>query len=153
LPVDQIQYELELSINTGEPEILIKCLGFDLYKQFSTALSGTPDQKWLDLRDGKDYQVNSLSYRWRGFANANKQSIIANYVWFIFTLNSEYYQSGFRKAETENSNLVNPRQRQCNVYNEMVNWLAELHHFITNNISDYPNYNPEKINKINIFNI
>ena len=155
LPLDQITAELNTYIDTYEPELLIKCLGYDLYKQLTAGLANTyPEQKWLDLRDGCEYLVGSITYNWRGLINANKESLIANYVWYQFVCNSDFYQSGFRKVNTDSSMLVNPRPKQVKVYNQMVDWLYELEVFISNNLDDYTNYLPEvSLNKINVFNI
>jgi hypothetical protein len=35
---------------------LVNLLGYTLYLEFENALSGTPTQEWIDLRDGKTYQ-------------------------------------------------------------------------------------------------
>lgn len=154
LPVDEISADLTSYINTYEPEILTKILGYELYDNFITALAGTPGTEWTNLRDGCEYEVGSLTYKWRGFINTKKESIIANYVWYNYVCNSDYYQSGFRKSNTENSILVNPRPKQVKVYNQMVDWVNELNEFITNNLSSYANYLPEmSFSKINTFNI
>lgn len=154
LPVDEVSAELTLYINTYEPEILTKILGYDLYDAFVTALSGTPGTEWTNLRDGCEYDIGSVTYKWRGLINTNKESLIANYVWYNFVCNSDFYNAGIRKLNTENSIPVNPRPKQVKIYNQMVNWINEMNQFITNNLTSYPNYLPETyINKINVFNI
>jgi hypothetical protein len=153
LSTDNLAVKLQQKINTCEPEILIKCLGFDMYRQFIAALAGTPEQKWLDLRDGKEFAIDGIYYNWRGLLNTEKESLIAYYVYYQFIKSPEYYQSGLRQSNTENSIVVNPRPKQCDVYNKMVDWIEEMDLFIYTNIADYTTYNPTKINKINAFNI
>lgn len=154
LPVDQLTGQLNNYILRFEPEILTKILGYDLKKQFVEALAGTPDQKWIDLRDGKDYQIDGIYYNWRGFLNTKKESIIANYVWFEFVTSENTYVSGagIKQIVTENSQFANPRVIQLYNYNKMIDWIDEMKKFIEKNISDYTNYNPEFLLKINQFN-
>lgn len=153
LPVDQVATELTQYINSYEPEILIYILGYDLYKQYIAGIgAGSPQAKWTALRDGKEYEISGTYYKWRGFLNANKESLIANYVWYQFT-KSDYWQTGFRKLNTENAELINPRNQQAKVYNQMVDWIKEMDTFIINNSADYPTYSPTIIKKVNIFNI
>jgi len=154
LPIDQVSAELTTYINTYEPELMTKILGYELYDNFLAALAGTPGTEWTNLRDGCEYDIGSITYKWRGFVNTNKESIIANYVWYQFVCNSDFYQSGFRKVNTDSSILVNPRPKQVKVYNQMVDWIYELEVFISNNLTSYANYLPEvSLNKINAFNI
>lgn len=153
LAVDEYGPALNTFIATYEPEILRKSLGIGLYKDYLLGIAEvTPLAKWTDLRDGKEYVVNGVDYKWRGLVNATKESFIANYVWYKF-VTSDYYQSGIRKQKSENSELINPRPQQARIYNQMLNWIAEMDHFINANIADYPNYLPETIKKVNIFNI
>lgn len=158
LPIDEIRNELTGNILRLEPEILDKSLGYDLKKSFMDGLAQvSPAQKWLDLRDGTDYQIGGIYYNWMGFANVRKQSIIANYVFCDYLVNGAWFNSAFgiRQINSENSVPVNHRGKQMQVYNEMIDWIASLDKFITNaNLLDettYPNYDPETIKKLFFF--
>lgn len=158
LPTDQIAAELTSYIDRFEPEILTKILGYDLKKAFVDALAGTPDQKWIDLRDGKEYQQDSVYRKWRGFKNTTKESLIANYVFYQYTIYGSEFNStfGLKQVNSENSTFADYRRKQARVYNQMVDWISELDDFIqySNSITEtYPNYEPEVIRKVNIFNI
>lgn len=159
LPVDEIQTEIDGYIARFEREILIKTLGFDLYYNFIAALSGTPDQKWLDLRDGKIYVQDGVNKRWRGLINDEKESLIAYYVYYQFLKSNNQYASGngVKLVNSENSVNQSPIQKQKDAYNRMVDLISEMDDFIqySNSIDSttYPNYEPEVIRKVNIFNI
>lgn len=68
-----------------ETEILVELLGYDLYKSFVAGIAEIiPAQKWLDLRDGKDYQVTNkngqLVYiKWGGIREMLKYFVYAEY--------------------------------------------------------------------------
>jgi len=155
LPIDDISAKLTNYIVRLEPEILTKVLGYDLKKLFVDALAGVPEQKYIDLNEGKDYQVDGIWYNWRGLKNTSKESLIAYYVWYKFVTTDNTYVSGagIKQALTENSQFTNPRFIQVQNYNKMVDFIAEMDKFINANLSDYPTYKPELIGKINIFNI
>lgn len=57
-------------IDTYENEFLKKALGYDLWKAFSDGIagSGSPDQRWLDLLEGKEFTYQSRTDKWVGFA-------------------------------------------------------------------------------------
>lgn len=159
IALPEMSSKITAYINKYEPEILEKILGYDLKKAFTDALAGTPDQKWEDLRDGIEYQYDGIYYNWPGFINSEKISLIANYVFYKFTCSGFYSitSSGIWLNNSENSKHMDLRNYQVSIYNDMVDMIAKLNHFIlVKNEEDdttYPNYYPETINKINIFNI
>jgi hypothetical protein len=160
LPTDQIGAELTSYIERFEPEILTKILGYDLYKQLTAGLANTyPEQKWLDLRDGCDYEQDEVYYHWRGLTNSTFESIIANYVFYYYTIYGSQFNSvfGLKQVLGENSTQADYRHKQMRVYNQMVDWISEMSDFIewSNSVDSetYPNYNPSVIRKVNVFNI
>lgn len=159
LPVDEISAELTSYITRFEKEILISSLGYDLYNQFATALAGTPDQKWVDLRDGKTYVVDGITKKWDGFINTDKKSLIAYYVYFQYLRYSSSYMatSGVKVSNSENSINISPIIKQVDAYNSCVDMVNELDEFVLwSNDQDpatYANYEPALMEKINQFNI
>ena len=168
LPVDEVQTELTGFISRYEKEILTLCLGYDLYSTFITALSGTPDQKWTDLRDGKVYQVNGVNVKWNGLVNTDKISLIAYYVYYKFLVSSSEFASsnGVKLINNENAANINPRQKQVYAYNQCLDLIGSpsdsvkkgtLYNFLTYsnglNSLTYPNWEFTQLTKINIFNI
>lgn len=158
LPSDEVSGDISGYVSRFEREILIKCLGFHLYNEFITALSGTPDSKWEDLRDGAIYTINGINYRWRGLINDEKESLIAYYVWYKYSLHGMDVKSisGIKQLNTENTTISDKRYAQAYAYNKMVDLIAEMDAFIVaknNEVADtYPEYYPETIRKVNIFN-
>lgn len=153
LPIDEIGGELTGNIVRLEPEILTKVLGYSLKKAFVDALAETPASKWLDLKNGKDYQIDGIYYNWMGFANAQKQSIIANYVFNDYLSHGSKFNSSFgvRQLQGENSVPIDNLGKQAIVYNEMVSWINSLNNFIIrmNEIDSttYPNFEPTEFKK------
>ena len=154
-----------------EPDVLIKCFGYSLYKEFMNqfsedyTLKGSADQKWDDLLNGKEYQVNGINYYWRGLIYEEgglKRSLIAFYV-FSKYVKRDYLGSGIQSEKVKEVNF-NPSQIYIEAYNEFVNLavkgkngLVSLYQFLTdmNEITPgtYENWNPETFNKINQFSI
>jgi len=151
LPIDQVAGKITQCIKTYEPEILKAVLGFDLYKNYLIGLAENPIlSKWTDLQNGKDFQVDSIWYNWRGFLNTNKESIIAFYVWLKFVQTDGSYISGagIKQTESENSTVDNTYRLLTINYNKMVDMINELDFFINSNLSDYENYWPKTFTKI-----
>lgn len=168
LPVDEVQNELNGFIARFEKEILIKCLGYDLYSAFITALSGTPDQKWVELRDGKEYTQDGVKVKWNGLINTDKESLIAYYVYYKFLTSSSRFASsnGVKLINNENSVNIGPRQNQVYAYNRALDLIGfpgddlrngTLYNFLyySNGVDSttYPNWYFTQLGKINIFNI
>lgn len=158
LPIANIQADLTRSITLYEPEILEKCLGFDLYYTFINA--DYSETKWDELRNGVVYQdADGLYKKWTGFVNTEKSSLIANYVFFKFTSDNSTYSSANTNliSQSENGTATDWREKQRTAYNKMVDMICELDEFITfRNSQDpttYPNYDPKPFTKLNVFNI
>lgn len=160
LPVDQVSAELTSYITKYEKEILIKCLGYDLYKAFITGLSsGTIAQKWLNLRDGLDYIDNGITYNWPGLINTSKESLIAYYVFYKYLAGTNSFNSalGQKVVNSENSGNISPVNKQVDAFNRCSSLVDMLGTYINyaNGVdsSTYPNYDPEVIGIANIFNL
>lgn len=143
-----------------ESEYLIKMLGYKTAKDFTAAIAATPDQKWIDLRDGKEFESYSDGWmKWIGFKNAEKQSPIANYVYFKWMENEVSTTTGIGEKKMTFANSINysPMQKMVTAWNEMANWNRTLYHFLDKNSADYPDYGSDWLNelfyKINEFGI
>lgn len=153
LPIDNVDAQDYIDIH--EPEILKKVLGYALSKEFQAALADTPAQKWLDLRDGKDYTdfAGNLQ-QYEGI-----KSIIADYVFVQIVGDKQNYttDSGVKMGSTENAENTSPRYKQVFAQNDMVDRIVFLDEFINVTNSDtpdtYENYLPTTQEKGNIFNI
>ena len=156
LPVDEISGQLNGYILSLEPEILNKILGYSLTKEFLDGLDETTVvQKWLDLRDGAEFIYAGKTYKWMGFANAEKKSILANYIYVKFTTETAVNVTGTGAGITqkENSIRVDNRQAQVRVWNEMIEMIRLLHMFIIVNLEDYEDFDGTNYGETNQFNV
>ena len=76
---------LDNIISQAQKKVLIDLLGIDLYNQFETGLAEvTPEQKWLDLRDGAkfeaDYNGKTYNLTFSGVKEMLKYYISAVYL-------------------------------------------------------------------------
>lgn len=137
----EVQEDIKNMLQVYEPEVLKSLFGLTMYKEFvdGLALDPIPD-KWKNLRDGVIYDDGKKE--WMGFVNDQKQSIIANYVYYYYTRKEVIQGVGTGNAipKNENSTIVNPLSKQVRAWNEMVDWICQLDDFLKAHPVDYPNY-------------
>lgn len=130
--------QLDNYIRKYEREVLIKCLGYPLYKiflqQFTVdanghhILSGGALAKWGQLLNGYEYTIGIKTYNWRGLVFSDtiagsevyQQSLIAYYVYAQFVYHTEYQHSGigFQSEEAKNAKRVSARAKYVGAMNE-----------------------------------
>jgi hypothetical protein len=144
-------------IETHEPELLEALMGYSLYKAYKDGIAAqNPDQKWKDIRDGKEYETPAgHSRKWKGlkFAEGStKRSVIANYVYYFWLrdLASETTAIGEVSNDVEGGTRVSPMIKQCRAWNEMMLMVEELILFLDSNVATYPEW--EKADKSEIRN-
>ena len=124
-------------ITKYQKEVLIKLLGYDLYKAFETGLAEeTPEDKWTDLRDGSTYEVNDIKHE-----NPGCVDIVAYYVYCKW-LSDNWEQLtgvGVGNSVAENAVIVSPENKMTKAWNKMVENYYMTYDFIIQNESDYPN--------------
>ncbi len=110
-----------------EKKILIDLLGYDLYKNFTEGIEAdSPAQKWLDLRDGKEYTVDydgsEYTVKWAGLKNAEKESLLAYFTYFYLVRSGAISLTGIGAVvnQSDNSNTVSPSSRIINAWNKGV---------------------------------
>ena len=130
-------------IDKYEPKLLTAALGADLYAALVAGLAEeTPLAIWTDLMTGKDYIYNLKSYRWTGLRNTTtKESPIANYVYYWIMKNNISNTTGIGEVSPkgENSFRANPSRKMTAAWNEMVDQLRSLKHFLDSSVS-YPDW-------------
>lgn len=64
------------------PDECVQLLGVDLWNEFTEGLetSGDIEQKWLDLRDGADYEYNGVTYRYNGWVDMIRPAIFSQWI-------------------------------------------------------------------------
>ncbi len=153
LPIDGILGSaLQKYIDKYERIILSRVLGYELYKEFNTAIAGgSPALKWTELRDGAEYTDTYLEY----FEGV--KDLAVDYIYFKFIQqNNEYSTSvGIKKVLTENSENITPNNKVVIAYNDMVDINEQLRKFIpaknAESANTYENYREIEIKKINEF--
>lgn len=125
--IDSAPNSVQGYIDMYEKEVLIKLLGYDLYKDFMAGLDEDPiPSKWINLRDGADFSFkfdgHTVSTRWEGLINESKRSLIAYYVYYKIRVDSVVNTSGIGDvvANAENSKKVSDVPNLVNAWNKMV---------------------------------
>jgi len=139
------------AITLYEPEMLKKLLGATLYAAFIAGLAVTPiAQKWLDLRDGKNFTFtcdgNIITTRWEGLKGFAKKSIIAYYVFCKYFESKQEYFSGQGQVQgnSENATTVDAAPMFVKRWNEFVEIYGQVPDYLNkHSISDYVVYTDE----------
>ena len=136
--VTTVSAELNAFIEKYERECLIKCLGFQLFKEFeaqldsgeTNGLKGGADTKWDDLLNGKEYtDPQGKLVNWRGirFKNATgdtapNRSFLANYVYYHYEENHDIFRVGVGnvKPKAKNAETASAAPKVIRAWREMV---------------------------------
>lgn len=173
--------QLDRFIDEYERDVLSKCLGYPLSKEFRDQLeikSGetteTPKdsapQKWKDLFNGKEYTIEGKSYYWKGLVftiGSNKYSLLAHYVFFHYLQSdyTKYVGTGVKIEKSQNTIIANPTPllvRSWNRFYEMTvkgkqSGVRSLYEFIEDmnsiDASNFPNWDPYCFSNMNQFGI
>jgi hypothetical protein len=146
-------------INRYENEYLYKALGYGFARLFIDGIAaGSPAQRWLDLKNGKEYTVNDVNYKWEGFSNTILKSPIANYVYALYQKNnsSTTFGQGEGAPQMQNAQGVNASFKIHNAWADMLVMNEQLYHFLNNNTATYPEWELSEVEcfgSLNPFNI
>lgn len=157
-----ISEELVALINASEPPFLRELMGVELYNAFKAGIEAvTPDQKWLDIRDGKEYTYQGTTVRWEGLRNSTlKQSLIADHV-FVDWINTRVQQwSGTAvtiSTSQDNSTAVSPATLMSRAWNSMTKSVESFYLFMEASEATYPewkrHYSAKLQTRINAFGL
>jgi hypothetical protein len=128
-----------------EPDLLDKVLGYKMAEEFILGLSQPiVEERWSKLKDGSIFQIGLEMYKWKGFVNASKTSIIANYVYYHFSVDNVHHTVGAGNLApiVENGTIDSPAPKLTKTWNEMVIMTGGLIKFLEANIADYPDWRP-----------
>ena len=138
-----VEENVDYFVTKYESECLDRLFGYQFAKAFREGLEQpAPEQRWIDLRDGKEYTFHSQLFKWIGFQNAQKESIIANYVYYQYVYDQLTQTVGIGEVATkaENAAKSSPIDKAVRAWNEMVNWIGNLHGYLNANRDVYPEY-------------
>jgi len=131
-------------ITTYETQFLQKVLGYSLAKDFIVGLAvmPTPAQKWLDLRDGKEFTDPDTSTltKWIGWKDLTTyQSAIAYYVYYKIRKDTTIFTtaSGDAASTHENSFNVGSGRKMAFAWNQMCDWNYLVWQYLWVNKSTY----------------
>lgn len=151
--------DLESFLASTEEDILRKLLGTALYNDFIAGIGvGSPDQKWIDLRDGDVYTYGGVEYEYKGLVDLLVPCIFA---YWVKETNDKYTNSGtVRNSPAMNSTAISPARRISEAYARFCSKVGNeceycdtLYGFILANESDYPDWvfkEPEPMNQFDI---
>lgn len=136
-------------ITIYETEFLQLVLGYDLWKAFTDGLAaGSPDQKWIDIRDGKEFaDLSGKNKKWIGFKNTDLKSAIANYVYYKIMEDQQTQTTaiGEAKNNAENATMVTASFKMVNAWNRMVSMCLVLKDFLDANSDTYTEWKTTSI--------
>lgn len=140
-----ISEKLMVFINRYEPEFLRILLGTTLYAAFKSGIEAlAPEQRWIDLRDGKTYtDGNGNVLVWEGLANnITKISPIANYVYYWYSRSGASFSTGQGEIAptAENGTRTNAAGKQAAAWNEMIRFNYACIHFLQAHKELYPEW-------------
>ena len=116
--------DINQAIAQYEAEILIKLLGYKLYKQ----VVATPNiEPFKSLIEGAEFTLNYLGeeilLKWEGLKNTSKQSLIAYYVFYQYVDRNFTQMTGVGAAisDAKNAQIQNPcPDKMVNAWNRML---------------------------------
>ena len=119
------QTDLDFYIVEYERELLINALGIVLYTELQTALTDLPNsnQKWKDLVEGKTYvNPSNVTKRWEGLRGANKQSLVACYVYtqYLRNYNETFATTGVVRNDSKNATNYDATPKYIKAYNKFI---------------------------------
>lgn len=103
----------------NERDELTRLLGHKLYDAFVAGLAvvspATPDQRWIDLRDGVAYTYLSHTYKWKGMVK-----MLTPYIYSMWTRDTFQFttQVTVVQAKVENGQTVSPERKIVQAYND-----------------------------------
>lgn len=119
-----LDQQLDNFIKKWERKLLVCALGYDLYSAFIEGLdAGTIEQKWIDLRDGKEYEIEGKKVYFNGISAPNDKcnSVIAQFIYYQWKRHyaTNTTNTGEVSPDEENSSRKNGVDKMVFVWNEL----------------------------------
>lgn len=131
-------------IEAEETKILKEVFGLPLYNAFIEGLdtSGSIEQKWIDLRDGAEYDYEDSTYEYLGLVDFLKPEIYSR--WILLNYRKLTSSGVIINTGQQNTTVQNPDVEFAQYHNEYVNKIGNickqkntLFGFLTVNEEDY----------------
>jgi len=116
--VTAVDEDITSFIKTYSTECLAKCLGFVLFKEFSSKLDSSKanglsdgvDEKWNKLLNGTEYTSNGELVYWKGIRSKTgdvyNKSFLADYVYYFYEKNDDDDRVGIGNVKLVGKNTV-----------------------------------------------
>jgi len=161
---DSTYSDLTAYIATNEKAILIKLLGYEIWKLVDAYNAVTSPQRILDLVEGVEYDVDGYTIKWNGLKNTDLISLIAYYVYYLWLKDNTTFttKSGELKSIGENAEIANPTVKMVNAWNKLRDlygysgqdsYEPSAYNFLLENEADYPEWLFSPIESTNVFGI
>jgi hypothetical protein len=130
--IDSFYSEIDDFIDLYSKEILVKILGLKLYKQLIAADFSDETSELHKLYYGSDFEVQDEQFRWNGFINDERISILSDYVFLMYSRDNYLMNNniGVTVPMPENSTITDTAQRQSEVYARMEKMIIQLYDYI-----------------------
>lgn len=133
---------LDAWIADREAELLKKLLGLDLYNAFIEALEDSAPlaQKWVDLRDGEEYEYGDVNYEYVGVIKMLRPAIYS--LWLEVNYKKPTNAGMIVNRGQENTDVVNPTEEITDAWNKFVGYVGchmanSFYGFMVVNLEDY----------------
>ena len=120
---------LDHDITIYEKEILIKLLGYPLYKLMTTTPTLSP---FKELIEGEEFSFeldgDTIDVKWEGLQNNNKISLISYFVYYKHREKTNKLSTGIGEllSNSENGIRMSPVQKLVNAWNRMLELYGEI---------------------------
>lgn len=152
--------DLPTFIAKFERNFLYDALGVTFYNELQVELQKLPfnpdatetaEQKWIDLVNGRDYDIQGSSFRWDGLRGFEKDSVIAYFVkaMFLKSQESTYTTEGIVKLQPANASPFSYGRQYNQVWDtfcvryqgEYINKFIRQNNIAVHNLSNRAYYN------------
>jgi len=135
-------------IGRYETPYLRKALGYAFAKAFLDGLQIDPtEQRWLDIKGGKEYTIADKKFYWPGFVNDEKISPLANYIYCEYMRDNATTTTavGEAKPQIQNATMASVTQKISRAWTDMkrmteYDYDNSIQHFLQNNLDTYPEF-------------
>jgi hypothetical protein len=133
------QEALQMYITLYEPKFLQEVLGYGFYKLM---MANIASPRFAALINGAEYTYENVLRKWGGFSNAEKESPVANYVFYQFGRRNVEHAVGLgvMLPVAENAQIMIPTLTLINAWNEMVTMVKNMNYYLKANAGTYPEY-------------
>jgi len=106
-----------------EPEILLRLLGYDLYKALQAEIDAASyTTVWDNFVNGAEYVVEGYTVKWNGLINSELTSFIAYYIYYQYMKNNVTTTTAIGETQSgaENGGKISPADKMTHAWNNYI---------------------------------